>query len=164
MKIYLEDEVNFFEDNQTLLQQVEQVVRACAAEEKMPYEFEVSLTVVDEEGICEINRDYREIDKVTDVLSFPQIEFGEAFTWDKLEKVGYENPDTGCIVLGDIVLCSAVARKQALSYGHSLEREVCFLVAHSMFHLLGYDHETEEEERVMIQKQEKILQGLNMRR
>lgn len=164
MTIYLEDDYNFFEANVGLFEKVEAVVKEALEVESVPYIAEISLTVADKEAIREINCAHREIDKATDVLSFPQIEPIEngVIAWDVLDETLYMNLDTKELMLGDIVLCHEVAKEQAVSYGHSLEREVCFLVAHSMFHLLGYDHMNEEEEALMIQKQEKVLQNLGI--
>lgn len=166
MNIYLEDEYGFFEKHKDIFNNVNQVITECLKEEKVDLNVEISLTVVSEEEIKEINKEHRDIDKVTDVLSFPQIEPLEegGIDWDELDETVYMNLDTEDLMLGDIVLCYEVAKKQAEEYGHSLEREVCFLVAHSMFHLLGYDHMTEEEEKNMITKQERVLNNLGITR
>lgn len=166
MNIYLEDEYDFFAGNQDILNNVEKVIKECLKQEDAFKDVEISLTVVDKEEIRQINKEHRDIDKSTDVLSFPQIEaeLESGIDWDNLDKTMYMNLDTEDIMLGDIVLCHEVAKEQAKEYGHSLNREVCFLVAHSMFHLLGYDHMTEEEEKVMISKQEKVLSSLGITR
>ncbi len=162
--IYLEDENGFFENHADIYEQVEQVIQKTLELEHVPYPVEISLTVVDKEEIQEINRMHREIDRPTDVLSFPQIETDETsrIDWANLQTAAYMNLDTKDIMLGDIVLCEAIAREQAESYQHSLTREVCFLVAHSMLHLLGYDHMEPEEEKVMIEKQKNILECLGI--
>lgn len=162
MTVYLEDEQQFFDKHPGLLEKVEAVINTCLDMEEVPYEAEVSLTVVSKTEIHEINLEHRQIDRPTDVLSFPQIEpecIGH-IDWDHLDLSGCVNYDTEEVILGDIILCDEVAQSQALEYGHSLEREVCFLVAHSMFHLLGYDHMTEDDEKTMRQKQENVLQCL----
>lgn len=129
---------------------------------------EVSLTFVNNEEIREINKKYRNIDEVTDVLSFPLLEFedskndsDEEFSLEGLEE--YINPESGNIMMGDIIISIEKAKQQSEEYGHSLEREIGFLVAHSMFHLMGYDHINKEEEKEMFEKQEKVLKlvGLN---
>lgn len=118
--------------------------------------FEVSVTFTDNEGIREINKEYRNIDKETDVLSFPATDAGESFTRSR---------ETGCFILGDIVLSLEKAVSQAQEYGHSFEREAAFLTVHSMLHLLGYDHvNSEEEEREMFGKQEIILEAMGISR
>lgn len=118
--------------------------------------FEVSVTFTDNEGIREINKEYRNIDKETDVLSFPATDAGESFTRSR---------ETGCFILGDIVMSLEKAVAQAQEYGHSFEREVAFLTVHSMLHLLGYDHvNSEEEEREMFGKQDIILEAMDISR
>ena len=118
--------------------------------------FEVSVTFTDNKGIREINREYRNIDKETDVLSFPATDAGESFTRSR---------ETACFLLGDIVLSLEKAVSQAQEYGHSFEREAAFLTVHSMLHLLGYDHvKSEEEEREMFGKQEIILEAMGISR
>ncbi len=113
---------------------------------------EVSVTFTDNEGIHALNRQFRDIDRPTDVLSFPMFNKGDIPT-DKNIKVP----------LGDIVLSLQRAGEQACEYGHSFEREVSFLTAHSVLHLLGYDHEAgEEDERIMRQKQNKIMENLGL--
>lgn len=116
---------------------------------------EVSLTYVDNETIRQMNSEYRQKDAVTDVLSFPLGENGE-----------YDlNPDTGCLMLGDIVISLERAEEQAKEYGHSFEREAAFLATHSMFHLLGYDHEnSKEEDELMRKKQSAVLEKLGINR
>ncbi len=121
------------------------------AKENFDYNSQVSVTFVDNEGIREINRRFRNIDRPTDVLSFPLL--GDELPDDELFSVP----------LGDIVLSLERAQEQANEFGHSFEREVAFLTAHSTLHLLGYDHETsEEDERVMRQKQNEIMEALGL--
>lgn len=166
MTIYLEDENEFFKENPDIWEQAQKVMDACLDEEKVPYEVEVSLTVVDAEEIHQINLEHRQIDRPTDVLSFPQIdpEANGVILWDDIDHTMVMNFDTENLILGDIVLCSDIAKEQAVAYGHSLKREVCFLIAHSMLHLLGYDHMNEEDEKTMFAKQEKILSQLSILR
>ena len=166
MNLYLEDEYNFFEKHEDLFEEIQKVIAKCLEVEKVPYESEISLTVVDKEEIRSINHEYRDIDRATDVLSFPQIdpESNGIIDWEKLDETEVMNYDTNHIMLGDIVLCYEVADEQAKSYGHSLKREVCFLVAHRMFHLLGYDHMNEEDEKLMIAKQNEVLSDLGINR
>ncbi|MBU3812529.1 MAG: rRNA maturation RNase YbeY [Candidatus Niameybacter stercoravium] len=166
MNLYLEDEYNFFEKHEDLFEEVQKVIAKCLEVEKVPYESEISLTVVDKEEIRSINHEHRDIDRATDVLSFPQIdpESNGIIDWGNLDETEVMNYDTNHIMLGDIVLCYEVADEQAKSYGHSLKREVCFLVAHSMFHLLGYDHMNEEDEKLMIAKQNEVLSNLGINR
>ncbi|MBP3857612.1 MAG: rRNA maturation RNase YbeY [Ruminiclostridium sp.] len=125
-------------------------------EEGYKGDFEVSVTFTDNAGIREINKEYRDIDRETDVLSFPMTGEGEEFT---------VNPETDCYMLGDIVISLEKALAQAEEYGHSFRREVAFLTVHSMLHLLGYDHErSEEEEREMFGKQDIVLEAMGLDR
>ncbi len=134
-----------------------------------PYVSEVGLLLTGEEKIQELNRQYRQIDRVTDVLSFPMITFdppGEfAFLEDDSLNADCFDPDSGELVLGDIVICAEKAREQAKEYGHSLKREFAFLIAHSVLHLLGYDHERSvEEEKFMEERQRAVLENLGITR
>ena len=113
-------------------------------------ECEISISIVDNEEIHQINKQFRGIDRPTDVLSFPQLTFEEGEIMDRNEK--------GEVVLGDIIISLERAREQAEEYGHSLKREIAFLTAHSMLHLLGYDHMEPEEEKEMFAKQKEILE------
>ena len=135
---------------------VEKVMLKVLEKEDFQSACEISMSIVNEEEIKNINCQFRGIDKVTDVLSFPQLTFCEN------EYKGIN--ENGEIVLGDIVLCMDKAKKQAKEYKHSLKREVAFLTTHSMLHLLGYDHMEIDEEKAMIRKQEMILQYLNIKR
>ncbi len=126
-----------------------------------PYDVEVNVLLTDNDCIQEINRDNREIDRPTDVLSFPMIEFQEPEMFDLVEEhpESYFNSDSGELLLGDIVVSVDKVYEQAREYGHSPERELAFLIAHSMLHLSGHDHEEEQERQIMEQKQEEILQN-----
>lgn len=131
------------------------------------YPVEIGLTITDDEGIKEMNSQFRGIDFPTDVLSFPNVSYktpGDFSVMDSDQKIDLLNPDTGGIMFGDIVINEARVRSQAEDYGHSLKREFAFLVAHSMLHLCGYDHMEEEEAKVMEQKQEEVLGELGITR
>lgn len=140
---------------------VRDVALAVLDHEKCPYEAEVSVLFTDNENIREINRDTRRIDSPTDVLSFPMIEFEQESDFSHVEDAAEDffNPDTGELLLGDIVISVEKVTEQAEKYGHSLRRELAFLVAHSMLHLCGYDHMEEEERQQMEERQRKILSG-----
>lgn len=133
---------------------------------KCPYDTEVNILITDNEGIREYNRDYRNIDKETDVLSFPNVDFeipGD-FTHVENRFEDYFDPDSGRLLLGDMILSAPKVVEQAKEYGHSEKREFAFLIAHSMLHLCGYDH-MEEEERLEMEKHQKvILNELEIRR
>ena len=135
--------------------------------EDCPFEnVSVNVLITDNEGIREYNRNFRNIDRETDVLSFPNLEFetpGEYIIPEGAE-ADYTDPETGDIILGDIILSADRIFSQAEEYGHSVKREFSFLVAHSMLHLSGYDHMTEEEAKVMESRQEKALSDLGITR
>ncbi len=128
------------------------------------YDCEISLLITDSEHIRELNRDYRGIDNPTDVLSFPNVDFEVPSDFSAVEEneADYVDPDSDYLMLGDIVINVDRVVEQALSYGHSRKREFAFLIAHSMLHLCGYDHMTEEEASVMEKRQEAILQKLGI--
>lgn len=166
MTIILDDEVNFLNQNELLYQKIESVIKACLEEEQVPYEVEISLSIVNLQTIQHINKEHRQIDSPTDVLSFPQIEPVRIGTidWDTLDFSTCVNYDTEELMLGDIIICSEKVIEQAKNYEHSIEREICFLVAHSMLHLLGYDHMTRVDEKIMFAKQDAILYHLGILR
>lgn len=145
---------------------IESTILKCLDYEKCPYEAEISILLTDDNEIKEINKQYRGIDAATDVLSFPAIEYGTPGDFSDLKKSEeeYFNPDTGELILGDIVISVERAIKQAEEYGHSLKREIAFLTAHSMFHLMGYDHMTDDERTIMEAKQKEVLDLLNISR
>lgn len=138
---------------------IREIILASLDYEKCPYEAEVSVILTDNEGIHEINRDYRQIDAPTDVLSFPMVDFERESDFSHVEDAAedYFDPETGELVLGDIIISVEKVIEQAEKYGHSQERELAFLVAHSMLHLCGYDHMEDVEREVMEQKQSEIL-------
>ena len=142
------------------------VMEECLDYEECPYETEISLLLTDNDQIRQINREFRHMDAATDVLSFPAIEFRAPGDFTDLEEASedYFHPETGELILGDIVISVERAMAQAEEYGHSLIRELAFLTAHSMLHLMGYDHMEEEERQTMEAKQEEILQKLGITR
>lgn len=160
--IETEVEASFPFDHEKLAREV---VAAALAHEGFPYEAEVGLFLVSPEAIRAMNREYRQIDRPTDVLSFPMAAYGSPGDFEALEMDGDNfNPDTGEAMLGDIVLNVEQVEEQARQYGHSEEREYAFLILHSMLHLFGYDHETEEEAAQMEKKQKDILDGMGIAR
>ena len=136
--------------SEEIMAAVEKVAYETLVYDEFDTECEVSLSFVSDEEIHEINKNFRDMDKSTDVLSFPQIDYD-------VDEVVMTN-EKGEIVLGDIIISVDTAKRQAEEYGHSLKREICFLTVHSMLHLLGYDHMTEEEEAEMFAKQKDILE------
>lgn len=145
----------------------EQVVNAVLDQEQCPYEVSVEVIYTSNEAIKQINQEQRGIDRETDVLSFPMVDFSAPCDYDLLEQPEadfYFDPDSGELLLGDIVLSIPRIVEQAKEYGHSRKREYAFLIAHSMLHLLGYDHMTQEEAREMEAKQNQVLDTLKITR
>ncbi|MGN0158046.1 MAG: rRNA maturation RNase YbeY [Brotaphodocola sp.] len=138
---------------------IHDIVPAALEYEACPYESEINVILTDNAAIQEINREQRQIDAPTDVLSFPMVDFEEESNFDHVEDAAedYFNPETGELMLGDIVISVEKVAEQAENYGHSQERELAFLVAHSMLHLCGYDHMDDAEREVMEKKQREIL-------
>lgn len=143
---------------------VEKVARTVLEMENCPYEVCLNLLITNNEGIRTYNKDYRQIDKETDVLSFPNVEYEKAGDFSMAEKMQADcfDPDSGELLLGDIIISVQKVEEQAKEYGHSELREFAFLTAHSMFHLCGYDHMTDKEAAVMEQKQENVLTQLGI--
>lgn len=139
---------------------IEQVILKTLDAEDCDFSAEVSVTIVDSKTIREINKNERDIDAVTDVLSFPMLEFDENGNVINSDF----DMDGENLLLGDIVICAERAKEQALEYGHSFKREMAFLTVHSMLHLLGYDHMDEQEEKIMSSRQEEILSMLGITR
>lgn len=125
---------------------------------------EMSLSVVAPHEIQELNKRYREVDAVTDVLSFPTIDNPLRNALDVSEFALDVNPETGNLNIGDVVICRERAVEQAKEYGHSVKREMCFLALHGMLHLLGYDHVEPDDEEQMTRLQNEILTKHNIRR
>ena len=146
---------------------IQKVVAEALDDEGCPYEAEVSVLLTEDEEIRQMNAQFRSLDKTTDVLSFPAVEFpapGDFSCLEEPEAAFCFHPETGELMLGDIAISVSKVREQAAAYGHSLERELAFLVAHSMFHLMGYDHLEEEEREIMEQKQREVLDRLGITR
>ena len=143
----------------------EKVIEAALDYVECPYDAEVNLLLTMNEEIHEMNMNFRQIDRPTDVLSFPMVDYEEAGNFDFLEEADeYFHPESGELMLGDIVISKEKVISQAEEFGHSIEREYAFLIAHSMLHLFGYDH-MEEAERVEMEEQQKvILEGLKILR
>ena len=149
--LYTDNRQNIIEATEKLVNLINEVCNVALTEEEVNVPYQISLLFVDNNEIREINKGTRGIDKVTDVLSFPML--SDDFDIELEEES-----------LGDIVISLERAFEQSREYNHSFEREVCFLVCHSMFHLLGYDHDTEENTKEMRQKEEYILNKLGITR
>ena len=143
---------------------IESVINESIEFEKCPYEVEVNVILTDNNEIHHINKEHRDVDSPTDVLSFPMVDYENPSDFEGIEDntEDYFNPDTGELMLGDIVISVEKVIEQADQYGHSTKRELAFLVAHSMMHLFGYDHMVPEEAAVMEAKQNEVLNNLNI--
>ena len=150
----------FFEEEGSLVLPLE-----CEAIAKRVIEEAIEYVNCPYEEIHQMNMEFREIDRPTDVVSFPMVDYEEAGEFDFLEELDeYFHPESGELMLGDIVISKEKVIEQAEEYGHSIEREYAFLIAHSMLHLFGYDHMEEDERIVMEQKQSEILERLQILR
>ena len=130
-----------------------------------PYEAEVSLLLTTNEEIHRMNLEFRDVDRPTDVLSFPMIDFAVPGNFDGLEeREECFEPETGELSLGDIVISKEKVLSQAEAYGHSVLREYAFLIVHSVLHLTGYDHMEPSERSVMEEQQRRIMEALNISR
>lgn len=152
MELIIDNRQDKLEIKEELTERIKDIISECLDYEGYDDDYEVSLSFVDNKEIHQLNRDFRGVDRPTDVLSFPLL-VDEEFDVD----FGEES-------LGDIVISLEKAFEQSREYNHSFEREVCFLVCHSMFHLLGYDHDTEENTKEMREKEEYILCKLGITR
>lgn len=147
----------YFEEGQVVTDEMRSTMEKAAArclelEGLSDERVEISVTFVEAEEIRSLNREYRDNDKVTDVLSFPQ--------FDDLNEI----PDFGEICLGDVVICKERAEEQAEEFGHSFEREIIYLFTHSILHLLGYDHMEDDEKKEMRQREEEVMEYLGIGR
>lgn len=156
MIINLEDTQEQITLADVVLERVQEGLQAVARLNDLPAEAEVDVTIVDDEEIHALNREYRNMDKPTDVLSFALDEDCEDS--DEPELVG--GPEEH--LLGDIIISAETALRQAEEYGHGLEREMTYLAVHGMFHLLGYDHMTDEDKAKMRAKEEEALRAINL--
>lgn len=165
--------MTFYVENETevtypfdLEKTVGAVAEAVLEAEGCPYQAQVNVLLTDDETIHELNRQYRQIDRETDVLSFPNLEYDRPgdFRISPEQEADCLDPDSGEVILGDIILSVDRIAAQAREYGHSLRRELAFLVAHSMLHLCGYDHMEPQEAAVMEEKQEQLLTSLGITR
>ncbi len=166
MTINVEDETSRGIPGVDIRLTARRVIEAALDYENCPYEAEVNLLLTDNEGIHVLNREHRGIDRPTDVLSFPMQDYETPADFSRLEETPLDsfNPDTGELMLGDIIISVDKVAEQAEKYGHSQEREYAFLIAHSMLHLFGYDHEISDEAAVMEKKQSEILEKLQILR
>lgn len=146
MELFIDNRQNIVEVDEGLNELLEKVVLECLSLEGIGDNYEVSISLVDNKEIRQLNRDYRGKDMETDVLSFP-ID---------------DDIDLPLPLLGDIIISLEKARDQAEEFQHSLVREISYLTVHSMFHLMGYDHMEEEEKRIMREKEKRVMERLNI--
>ena len=148
-------------NNPKLAAMLRRTVKAALSAEGVACDCEVNILLTDDEGIREVNRDMRDIDRATDVLSFPMFDLVPGEHPDETDA----DPDTGLVPLGDMCISVERAHAQAEEYGHSFEREICYLAVHSVLHLLGYDHLDEGEmKQQMRAREETIMQKLKLER
>ena len=142
------------------------VIEAALEYENCPYEAEVSLLLTTDEEVRKLNCSARGLDRPTDVLSFPMLEYSRPgdFSWLEKEPGDAFNPETGELMLGDIVISKDKVLAQAEEYGHTPLREYAFLIAHSMLHLFGYDHMEEEDRLLMEERQRGIMEKVDILR
>lgn len=150
MNILIDDRQNKVEIDEAIVESMEKAIVEVLEYEKEPLDFEVSLSFVTNEEIHELNKEYRNVDSETDVLSFP---VDQDFLFEG-----------GPNLLGDVIISIEKAVEQAREYGHSFEREMVYLTVHSIFHLLGYDHMDEDEKQIMREKEEDIMTILDINR
>lgn len=134
------------------------VIETVLALEEIKHDLDIYITLTNNEEIHKINKEYRDVDRPTDVLSFPMYEREE------IPKLREEKQDDIEEILGDIIISIPKIKEQAIEYGHSYERELAYLTTHGMLHLLGYDHMIEEEKVVMRQHEDRVLEKLNILR
>lgn len=162
--IFIDDRQNKVKVTEKLENIVKKVIQHALIIEKVEVPCEVSVIFIDNDTIKNINRENRNIDKVTDVLSFPMLDYPEGKVF-KETYLNYEfkecDMDSGNLVLGDIALSLEKAKEQSIEFGHSFLREICYLTVHSVLHLLGYDHMEEDEKKIMRDREEKILKEFN---
>lgn len=165
MKIFFEEQSRHAFDF-SVQEQLDKLVRYVVRRVSCPYEVEVSVTLVDKDEIYRLNKEFRHVERPTDVLSFPMMEYEEPaeFTSTKFLQSITLSPETEELVLGDIVICSPIVCEQAREYGHSELREFSFLVVHSLLHLFGFDHMEETERLQMEDMQRKIMKELQINR
>ena len=150
MNLLIANDTNEDLDLDLIRKKAEKTIREVLRVENISENAEVSLSIVDKETIHKLNKEYRNVDRETDVLSFP------------LDEEGFDNEGNPLILLGDIVIWLDVAEDQAVDFGHSLEREIMYLICHSTLHLLGYDHIEEDDKKVMRSKEKEVMKNLGV--
>ncbi|PRR84905.1 rRNA maturation RNase YbeY [Clostridium luticellarii] len=163
--IFLDNRQNLVKITEELEYSIKEVIEHALREEKVNLPCEVSIIFVDNDCIRDINSENRNIDKITDVLSFPMLEYppGKVFKDVYMDyEFQPEDMDGGKLILGDIAISLEKAEEQSREFGHSFLREVCYLTVHSLLHLLGYDHMKDEDKKIMRSREEEILQKFKL--
>lgn len=163
--IFIDNRQNKVEFTKDLEDCLVNIIDYTLKEEQVNIDYEISVVFIDNEQIKEINKDFRNIDRETDVLSFPMLEYPHLKVYKDVYK-NYQFDDSfldeGKLVLGDIAISLEKAREQSVEYGHSFLREVVYLAIHSVLHLLGYDHMNDDEKPIMRKREEEILNKFNI--
>lgn len=150
MNLLIANNTNEELDLDLISERAEKTIKEVLRVEKIEENVEVSLSIVDKDEIHELNKTYRDVDRPTDVLSFP------------MDEEGFDDDGNPILLLGDIVICLDVAEDQAKDFGHSLEREIMYLICHSTLHLLGFDHIEEDDKRKMRAKEKEVMKNLGV--
>lgn len=165
--IFLDNRQDKIEMTEDLENKIEDIIEYTLKEEGVNIPFEISIIFIDNKEIRKINKEQRDIDKATDVLSFPMLDYEDGKIFKEMY-LDYEfdfcDLNEGNLVLGDMALSLEKAAEQAEEYGHSFIREVMYLVVHSILHLLGYDHMEEKDKVLMRKREEEILNKFNINR
>jgi probable rRNA maturation factor len=163
--ILFDNRQNKIEYSEEIENTLESIIDYALKEEKLTIDYEVSVIFIDNEQIREINAEFRHIDKETDVLSFPMLEYPSSKVYkDVYMEQNFDDSyfSEGRLVLGDIALSLEKAEEQSRDYGHSFLREIAYLTVHSVLHLLGYDHMIDEDKVLMRKREEEILERFNI--
>lgn len=146
MEFYIDNRQSLIEVNEEISDLLDKVLKESLLVEGIGLEYEISISLVNNDEIRELNREYRGLDRETDVLSFPM----------------EDDFSQGLALLGDIIISVEKALEQSIEFGHSLERELAYLACHSMFHLMGYDHMEEDEKEEMRKKEKQVMKNLEI--
>lgn len=162
-------EIDNSQDKIEISEETKDMIRNCVNRaldvENFDFRAMVSVTLVDNPSIREINSEYRDVDRATDVLSFPMLDLDPGHEHLNIDDfIDDADPDSGAVILGDIMISMEKAKEQAQEYGHSFERELGFLVVHGILHLLGYDHMEQDDRDIMRSREEAILKALGLTR
>ena len=158
--LYIDDRQEKIKPTEELIDKIKATIDFALKEEGVKIPYQISLLFVDNEEIREINKEFRNIDKETDVLSFPIFEKKDIDMLRKNDEVVDKNMPQD--VLGDIIISVKKVEEQAEEYGHSIERELAYMIVHGFYHLMGYDHMNDEDKKAMREKEEKVLKSLDI--